>query len=115
LTEFKGNKIGFITNVAFDIAIFEDQVSLLNYRGSGTLSLTPAMSKTCRAIVSHFFGALTHSVASSRGEVFHSLDSKSVRAKLLDSPSQQEDDTDESENEKTSITTLPTITPLEVN
>lgn len=73
LPEFHASKLATWTCIAYDIASYEGQKSLKNYRGADDTNLTIAYSRKCREIINYFSGAITRPVAHNRCEIFHQL------------------------------------------
>jgi len=92
LTEFKGERIGILTNIAHDIATHEGRSTLANLRGTSTYPLPAKMVATIRRLIDLYSGAITPSVAQSRVGGFARLDVDSLLAQALNSPAKEDDD-----------------------
>jgi len=91
LTEFKGERIGVLTNIAHDFATFEGRSTLANLRGTSTFPLKSQYVSTVRRIITLYSGAITHSVAHSRMGGFARLDPDSTLANALNSPAEEDE------------------------
>lgn len=112
LAEFKGERIGILTNIAHDIATQDGRSTLSNLKGVSTHPLQPKVLDTVRRIISLYGGAITHSVAHSREGAFARLDVDSLLAKALNSPATEDDQQAEDKEDPAHI---PGVDPRSVN
>lgn len=112
LTEFKGERIGILTNIAHDIATFEGRSTLSNLRGVSTFPLPASTIATVRRIISLYNGAITPSVSHTRIGGFARLDPDSLLAEALNNPAKEEDEKVDDEDETKRI---PGVRPPVIN